>query len=405
MSTSTEKNKVYYGEYSLKHWIKLLLKKNIVLPEYQRYFVWDEKSVKTLIESLKENQFVPPVTIGVYKKEDNTENLILDGQQRLTSILLAYLGIYPDEKTYQQKVDELKRYADTNDDADESEELDPVLNWDLNKITEKGGSKEEIISNLVPGNYKKIDIDIDGKFLTETFLGFSYLVPASQDENHQQKYFSSVFRNINIQGKSLLAQESRAALYFLNKDLKDFFTPNFIEKYTIENNKQERQVDFVRYLSLIANFHKREDLRYVARGYKSKMEKYYEEFIYATINNTDSAIFGKFSNTFPNNEYHPRLDKLKSNISLLDLPKRYSSIIDLDIYLFGLIYISVFKGQAIDSSKTVLIKEELTGLINKTKEDFSHKKSPNNLKHLRYRISSSINVYKQHLTQTDDESQ
>ena len=25
------KNKVYYGEYSLEHWIKLILKKNIVL--------------------------------------------------------------------------------------------------------------------------------------------------------------------------------------------------------------------------------------------------------------------------------------------------------------------------------------------------------------------------------------
>lgn len=36
-------NKVYYGEYSLKHWIDLILSKNIELPEYQRYFVWEEK--------------------------------------------------------------------------------------------------------------------------------------------------------------------------------------------------------------------------------------------------------------------------------------------------------------------------------------------------------------------------
>ena len=46
-------NKVYYGEYSLKHWINLVLKQNIILPEYQRYFVWNENKVKTLIETFK----------------------------------------------------------------------------------------------------------------------------------------------------------------------------------------------------------------------------------------------------------------------------------------------------------------------------------------------------------------
>ncbi len=91
-------NRVYYGEYSLKHWIDLVLKKNIVLPEYQRYFVWKEHKVRTLIETFKNKKFVPPVTIGVYKINGNSVNLILDGQQRITSILLAYLGLYPDAK-------------------------------------------------------------------------------------------------------------------------------------------------------------------------------------------------------------------------------------------------------------------------------------------------------------------
>ena len=38
--------KVYYGEYSLKHWIELLLKKDLELPPYQRNFVWSEEQVK-----------------------------------------------------------------------------------------------------------------------------------------------------------------------------------------------------------------------------------------------------------------------------------------------------------------------------------------------------------------------
>lgn len=59
-------NKVYYGEYSLDHWIKLILKKDIVLPDYQRNFTWSLKTRKNLIKSLKEKEFVPPVIIGFF---------------------------------------------------------------------------------------------------------------------------------------------------------------------------------------------------------------------------------------------------------------------------------------------------------------------------------------------------
>ena len=32
-----DKNKIYYGEYTLKHWIDLILTGNIILPKYQRF--------------------------------------------------------------------------------------------------------------------------------------------------------------------------------------------------------------------------------------------------------------------------------------------------------------------------------------------------------------------------------
>lgn len=72
-------NKVYYGEYTLRHWINLILKKNIILPDYQRYFVWDQNKAKELIKAFKEKQFIPPVTIGNFKSEKESINLILDG--------------------------------------------------------------------------------------------------------------------------------------------------------------------------------------------------------------------------------------------------------------------------------------------------------------------------------------
>lgn len=62
-------NKVYYGEYSLDYWIELILSKNIILPDYQKNFVWDEEKREKLIESLSEKKFVPPVIIGSFKQD------------------------------------------------------------------------------------------------------------------------------------------------------------------------------------------------------------------------------------------------------------------------------------------------------------------------------------------------
>lgn len=88
------KSKTYYGEYSLMHWVNMMLTNNITLPEYQRSFVWGEKDIKRLLKSIAEGQFVQPVTIALYPDYTSKKktNLILDGQQRLTSILLAYIG-------------------------------------------------------------------------------------------------------------------------------------------------------------------------------------------------------------------------------------------------------------------------------------------------------------------------
>lgn len=76
-------NHVYYGEYSLAYWIELILTRKIVLPKYQRHFVWNMESLETLVSTFQDNRFVPPVTIGAFCKADGSKiNYIIDGQQR-----------------------------------------------------------------------------------------------------------------------------------------------------------------------------------------------------------------------------------------------------------------------------------------------------------------------------------
>ena len=175
--------------------------KNIILPDYQRLFVWDKEKTEKLIDSIRKNEFVPPVTIGSYDKGTERENLILDGQQRLTSIFLSFLGIFPNKEKYKKKIANL---IDDNDSEIDIDEFDNILEWSLKKLTEKGNSKEQILSQIKKDNYDRIP-EISLEFLRSHYLGFCYLVPQvtgseSVDEfySEQQRYYSSVFRNINI---------------------------------------------------------------------------------------------------------------------------------------------------------------------------------------------------------------
>lgn len=386
-------NRVYYGEYSLKHWIELILTKNIILPEYQRFFVWNEKKVETLIDTFKNKQFVPPITIGAFKLGNQNQNLILDGQQRLTSVLLAYLGMYPDENIYKIAVD---KFANENDDEEEvGEQLDNVFEWTFQKLTEKGRNKEIILSKTISGNYKNIEFNVSPDFFENTFLGFSYLVPSIQDEKEQQKYYSSVFRNINIQGVVLLPQESRASLYFLDKDLVQFFEPDFAKMYVVKSVSNETKIDIVRCLSLISQFHKDLGANNVARGFKQNMEKYYEDYIFAVVNDLDNK-YGKFTSIFPAKKYEDRYKKLLDNLNSLEIKKEFPSIIDLDMYFIGIINTIIFENKTIDSSNKEKLKQKIEKKISIFKADTTHTKAPSNLGNLRARINSSIEIYKEY---------
>lgn len=123
----------------------MLLSRNIILPDYQRSFVWDERDVVRLLQSIEEGQFVQPVTIALYKVVDGMpgQNLIIDGQQRLSSILLAYLGYMPDKNKFESPE---ALASDEDDAADET--LDTAtsrgpIKWRFSELLVYGGDKTE----------------------------------------------------------------------------------------------------------------------------------------------------------------------------------------------------------------------------------------------------------------------
>ncbi|WP_277218061.1 DUF262 domain-containing protein [Peptoniphilus vaginalis] len=377
--------RVCYGEYSLDHWLNLILKRNLFLPKYQRYFVWSEEKTNSLIKAFQEGQFVPPVTIGYFSNDDKNYNLILDGQQRLTSILLSYLGIFPDKETYKKTIEQ---YADENDNKEDEELFDEILEWSFKKLTEKGRNKNEILQKIKKGNYKEIET-IDDEFLKTHYMGFSYLVPQTHDVQEQQRFYSTAFRNINIQGETLLPQESRESLYFLNENLANYFNPDFVKEIKVNDKK----MDFVRYLTLLSQYKKCDNIKKIAYGYAKKMEKLYEEYIYAVVNNDQLNIFADFPDKFKNGGYDKYLEKLDIYMKSIVSTRKFTSIIETDMYFFGLIYLILFNDKEIDTEKVEELRERISAKIDEFKYDPNHSKNPGALKYLRRRVESSIDVF------------
>lgn len=398
---------VFYGEYSLRHWLRLLLRRNVILPDYQRHFVWDENKVYKLIETLRDKEFVPPVIIGAYNNKGVVQNLLLDGQQRLTSIIISYFGYMPD-KAFLRRLDD-ERFADENDFFDEEGNSENILAWTFRKLLDEvpeENTDDKIIKRIKDSKAYKPFTNPEGlgdDFLDVTFLGFSYIVPNEKGEKEQQEFYSSVFRNINRQGVNLQPEESRESLYYLNKDLYQLFQPDFAKYIRVSRTASGNgYLDFTRYLALLFQYRKDHSVGRIARYYYGRqIESYYEEFIYHVVGKTNNELFYDFDSVFPKKEYQNRLKSFVALIQRLGLEKRrWTTIIDLDTYFFGLIYYAFIKEKSIDETKV----KELFSRLDKITEDYKkpvdgnyHSKNPAALKYLRQRINDSIFTYREYL--------
>lgn len=389
--------KVYYGEYTLKHWIELLLKKNLELPPYQRNFVWTEAQVKGFVNGIKEEIFIPPVTIGVCNIGGKNHNLILDGQQRLSSILLAFFKVYPKKEAFPRRVEELAM-----DDGTVEEDIDEpsveYINWSLRMFADNGPTEQGVRDSITTQQYSSVDYGVNNDFFENKYLPFSFIIPNIDDNAAQHEFYSSVFRNINILGTQLDPIESRQSLYFLKTELKDFFDPECCQNIKIELVGKILAYDFVRTISILSQYKKDGRVSRLAQSYKSRMERYYEEYIYAVVKDKEDGLFAQFSTIIPDNDFASRITKLKTVLRGLGYDHlHFPSIIDADIYMFGLVYNTVIEDQDIDLTHKDNLLHDLQNEIANLKRDESHKSSPSLLKHMRNRVEQSINIFNRYV--------
>lgn len=414
------KSRVYYGEYSLAHWIKLMLSKNIGLPAYQRSFVWGEDRIKRLIESLKDGQFVQPVTIAQNRGTDEVgaENLILDGQQRLTAILLSHLNVVPIDFPV-----ESEEFA--NEDIPESgEQLSSGGNsiaWTFAALLARIDKPVTIekIQKSIEGKkqYKKVDFDLPSDFFQKTYLGFSYIVPSEKNEEIIQQGYTKLFRNINYFACNLSPMESRRSLYYTKKTLYNYFEgvdsngSNVLCGIGIMEQMKNKKIDFLRYLSILSEYFSLKssdgdfDVKNIQKGYSSfaSREIYYADYV-AHILQLDPEIDDKkfdkftFNKSWIDEVENQRYSILRKSVSqlksLMGLKKEgaFLSWIDADYWLFGLVYHIVFRGKHLCDDFEG-IKQAIDNEISEVRNQENYVRAPNRLVYLRSRISQSIKIY------------
>jgi len=138
---------------------------------------------------------------------------------------------------------------------------------------------------------------------------------------------------------------------------------------------------------LLSQYKNNGDAGRIAQNYKTKLEKYYESYILAEVNKDGNSLFSLLLQSNRQNCFQ----MLENCLLTEKFPKKFNSIIDADIYLFGLIYYTIAKGKTISITEQIL--SEVQEKIREIKRDNAHTKSPSALKYLRSRIQTSIDVY------------
>lgn len=410
----------------------MILTAELNLPGYQRYFVWTVEQAIKLMDSLSRGIFTPPVIIASYREdENNINNIVLDGQQRLSSVLLCYLGYWP-TKFIATDINLANEESQDDDgrDLNSQEAIEPndivdapqiIQDWNFKKIQDMyvgcSNIHELKITLSKNSNYEKIEdviskqknstktMDLFKKLsfsensFKESFLGFSFIKGLQTTSSEEKKFFSEVFRKINTSGTKLTHAESRAAFYWLNPERKELFTPTFVSKIRVGSQK----FDWVRSLAFVAEAARIYNSRggnfanniRIAVGYGRNFEDYFERYAQSIVEDTGDNLFPAFN---PN--ILGRLENLentyRSEINKLDFP----SLVDADYYLWGLMFWIIFQGRSLKDDISDL-KQTLENEISKSKSDISTQKNPNRVGLIRERMKSSIAIYKDYVKEND----
>ncbi len=88
----------YPADYTIRVLVDKWQSGQLVIPTFQRDYVWNLPQASRLVESFLLGLPVPQVFL--YKERDTQKLLVVDGQQRLSTLAQFYRGIFDDRRPF-----------------------------------------------------------------------------------------------------------------------------------------------------------------------------------------------------------------------------------------------------------------------------------------------------------------
>ena len=199
-----------YGvDYTVDRLVNRLNSGKIIIPDFQRKYVWNIKDASRFIESLILGLPVP----GVFfcQEKESNKMLVIDGQQRLKSLQFFYNKVFKDSQVFK-----LKGVQD-----------------DLEGLT---------IDDLDSNDSNKLD---------DSVIHATVIKQDSPDDDDSSIYM--IFERLNTGGMKLAPQEIRACIFHgpFNEMLADLANNDDWKKiYAVENQRLKSEELILRFFTL-----------------------------------------------------------------------------------------------------------------------------------------------------------
>lgn len=235
-----------YGvDYTVDRIVNRLGKNHIIIPEFQRQYVWDIKQASRFIESLILGLPVPGVFLS--QEKDTNRMLVIDGQQRLLSLKKFYDGKF-NGQIFKLKGVQEDLEGRSFEDLTTSDRLkldDSVIHATVIKQDspdDDGSSIYMIFERLNTGGMKLVPQEIRACVYHGAFNKMLHTL--SNDDNWKIIYSAD---NKRLKSEELILR------YFVLKDQWAAYTKNFktfLNRYMEEN----RNIDEINVESYSQNF-------------------------------------------------------------------------------------------------------------------------------------------------------
>ncbi len=258
----------YGADYDVDGLVRRIGKGDIVVPEFQRKYVWTQARASRFIESLLLGLPVPGIFLAVDPKTQQL--LVIDGQQRLRSLRHFYEGTFP-----------RKSHANGTQNSEVST-VPFVLKGERNKPINRE-FEGKTYSQLTPSDRRRLDNSIIHATVIKQ--------DEPQEEDSSSIYY--IFERLNTGGVSLQPQEIRTSIFQgafqkLLEQLNEY--PKWREIFGLVSQRMKDQELILRFFALYydrENYHK--PLLAFLNAYMKKNRDLQEQ--------TETQLVQLFSNT------------------------------------------------------------------------------------------------------------